>query len=86
MSETKFCTHTEPKEKLQSCILQFFILYIADGKTKGSGLNGTKHYQNSVSSEFPPESNFDLLLSLYHGSSLHAGDETAICTFLHVYF
>jgi hypothetical protein len=29
---------------------------------KGFGLNGSKHDQNSISSQFPPESNFDLLL------------------------
>jgi hypothetical protein len=28
----------------------------------GSGLNGNKHYQNSISSQFPSESNFDMLL------------------------
>jgi hypothetical protein len=27
------------------------------------GLNGSKHYPNSVSSSFSPESNFDLLMS-----------------------
>jgi hypothetical protein len=31
--------------------------------TKGSGLNSSKHYPNSISSQFPPESGFDLLLS-----------------------
>jgi hypothetical protein len=34
-----------------------------DQKTKDSGLNGSKHYTNSVASKFPPELNFDLLLS-----------------------
>jgi hypothetical protein len=37
--------------------------YIQIVKTKGSGLNGSKDYPNSDSSQFPPESNFDLLLS-----------------------
>jgi hypothetical protein len=35
----------------------------AGERTKGSGPNGSMHYQNSISSWFPPESNFDLLLS-----------------------
>jgi hypothetical protein len=35
----------------------------ADERTKGSAPNGSMHYQNSISSWFPPESNFDLLLS-----------------------
>jgi hypothetical protein len=41
----------------------FYVLRTADEKTKGSGLNGSKHYANSLSSSFPPESNFDLILS-----------------------
>jgi hypothetical protein len=32
----------------------------ADEKREGSGLNGSKHYQNSISSYFAPESYFDL--------------------------
>jgi hypothetical protein len=40
MSETKFHTHTEP----------FLCFWTADEKTKGSGLNGSKHYPSSVSS------------------------------------
>jgi hypothetical protein len=32
---------------------------MADEKTEGSGLNSTKLYQNSISSQFPPIYNFD---------------------------
>jgi hypothetical protein len=32
------------------CILIFTFLYIRRGKKEGSGLNGIKHYQNSISS------------------------------------
>jgi hypothetical protein len=35
----------------------------AGGRTNDSGPNGSMHYQISVSSWFPPESNFNLLLS-----------------------
>jgi hypothetical protein len=42
----------------------FFDVMRADEKTKYSGLNGSKHYPNSISSLFPPEWSFDLLLSL----------------------
>jgi hypothetical protein len=42
-----------------------FLCFSTTGeKTEGSGPNSSKHYQNSVSSQFPPESDFDLLLSL----------------------
>jgi hypothetical protein len=37
------------------------FMFLADEKTKVSGLNSSKHYPNSVS-EFLPESNFDLLM------------------------
>jgi hypothetical protein len=40
----------------------FLRFYITDKKTNGSRLNGSKHYQNSVSFYFPHESNFYLLL------------------------
>jgi hypothetical protein len=51
-------------------VLQFWFLRFsaADQKTEGSAPNGSKHYQNSVSSQFPTESNFDLLLSFPNGS------------------
>jgi hypothetical protein len=35
---------------------------LLDGKTKGSGLNVSKPDQNSIYSQFPPQSSFDLLL------------------------
>jgi hypothetical protein len=50
MSEIKFHTHTEPQAKLSSCIFKFLSFLTADGKTEGSGPNGSKHYQNSTSS------------------------------------
>jgi hypothetical protein len=34
---------------------------MADEKTKGSELNDSKHYLKSTSSQFLPESGFDLL-------------------------
>jgi hypothetical protein len=37
--------------------------WTADEKTRGYGPNGSKHYPNSISSQFPHESNFGLLLS-----------------------
>jgi hypothetical protein len=36
---------------------------MADEKTKSFRLNGSKHYSNSISSSFSPESGFDLLES-----------------------
>jgi hypothetical protein len=42
---------------------KIIVLYILIFKYFESRLNGSKHYRNSVSSEFPPESNFDVLLS-----------------------
>jgi hypothetical protein len=39
------------------------MFYTAEEKTKGSGLNSSKHSLNSISSLFPPESGFDLLQS-----------------------
>jgi hypothetical protein len=33
-----------------------FMFYTADEKTKSSGMNGSKHYPNSTSSELSPES------------------------------
>jgi hypothetical protein len=43
----------------------------AGERTKGSAPNGSMHYQNSVSSWFPPESNFDLLLSFPDSSNVN---------------
>jgi hypothetical protein len=40
-----------------------FTFFYSRREDKISGPNGSMHYQNSVSSWFPPESNFDLLLS-----------------------
>jgi hypothetical protein len=40
-----------------------FTFLTADEKIKGSELNGSKHYPNSIPSSFPSESNVDLLLS-----------------------
>jgi hypothetical protein len=45
MTETTFRTHTEP----QAILLSFST---ADEKTEGFGPNGSKRYQNSISSEF----------------------------------
>jgi hypothetical protein len=42
--------------------IQIFKSSAADEKTGGSGLNGSKHYHNSIS-YFSHESNFELLLS-----------------------
>jgi hypothetical protein len=39
-----------------------FFLYKADEKTEDSGLNGSKRYLNSISSQFYPDSDLDLLL------------------------
>jgi hypothetical protein len=92
MSETKFHTSTEPQSELRSCIVWFLCFSTADKKTECSRLNGSKHYQNSVSSEFLSELNFDLLQSfriiwtvthcqfLYLSFDLHSGDKTAIYT------
>jgi hypothetical protein len=41
-------------------VILIFTFSTVDEKTEGSGLSGSKHYQNSVSSTIPPESNFDL--------------------------
>jgi hypothetical protein len=35
-------------------------LRLHKGPTEGFGLNGSKHYQNSISFEFPHESDLDL--------------------------
>jgi hypothetical protein len=45
-------------------VLYILILTFFDSRQEDrrSALNGSKHYQNSISSEFTPESNFDLLL------------------------
>jgi hypothetical protein len=40
-----------------------FTFFDSSVRTKGSAPNGSMHYQNSISSWFHPESNFDLLLS-----------------------
>jgi hypothetical protein len=52
------------------CVRRFLYILIihlcfqrVDKKTEGSGLNFSKVCRNSVSSEFLPKSNFDLLLS-----------------------
>jgi hypothetical protein len=37
---------------------------------KGSGVNDSKHHPSSISSYFPLESNFDLLLSLISKNSV----------------
>jgi hypothetical protein len=63
MSETKFHTHIEPQAKLWSCIFYFLRCSTADERTEGSGMNGRKHYQNSIYTYLPPESNFYFLLS-----------------------
>jgi hypothetical protein len=42
-----------------------FLFLIADEKTKDSGLNGSKHYPNSVCSQFYPESNFVTVIPKY---------------------
>jgi hypothetical protein len=47
MSETKFHTNTEPQAKLALYILIYKFL-TADEKTEGSGLNGSKLYQNFI--------------------------------------
>jgi hypothetical protein len=85
-------------------VIQIFISYFLTGdkKTKGSVLNGSKHYPNSVSC-FRPKSKFDLLLSftniwtvphfqrlyllsLCHEFALHSGDSISTYSFLCVYF
>jgi hypothetical protein len=50
------------------------ILWTADEKTEGSGLNVSKPCQKSKSSQFSPESNFELLVSFPEGiwTQLHA--------------
>jgi hypothetical protein len=50
MSETKFHTQAEPQAKLSFFIFQFLSFLTVDEKTEGSGPNGSKHYQNSISS------------------------------------
>jgi hypothetical protein len=39
------------------------LIFVADKKTEGTGLNGSKLYHHSISSSFLAESNFNLLLS-----------------------
>jgi hypothetical protein len=43
-------------------ITDFYVILFGE-KMEGSGLTGSKNYQNSVSPKFPHESNFELLLS-----------------------
>jgi hypothetical protein len=45
----KFDIHTEPHEKLQFCIYRFYV-FNSRQRDKGSGLNDSKHYPDSVSS------------------------------------
>jgi hypothetical protein len=42
--------HAELQATLWSCIFWFLRFSTADEKTEGSGLNGSRHYQNSISS------------------------------------
>jgi hypothetical protein len=60
MSETKSTpiqNHRQNYSLEYSNLLSFLT---ADEKTEGSGPNGSKHYQNSISSQFPPESNLNV--------------------------
>jgi hypothetical protein len=37
--------------RVQGTVLYILIfMFLADGRTKGSGLNGSKHYRSSISS------------------------------------
>jgi hypothetical protein len=49
-SKTKFHTHTKPWAKLQYSIFWFLCFLTVNKKTVAFGLNGTKHYQNLISS------------------------------------
>jgi hypothetical protein len=52
-----------PVLKLPQSKFPYFLRFLTtDQKTEGSGQNGSKHYRDSISSQFPPESNFELLL------------------------
>jgi hypothetical protein len=61
ISETKFHTNTKLQAKL--LFLYILIFTVFRQQTRCSELNDSKHYLNSVSSEFSPESNFDFLVS-----------------------
>jgi hypothetical protein len=50
MSETKLHTHAEPQAKLYFSMFSYLGFYTKDEKTRGPGLNGSRHYPNSVSS------------------------------------
>jgi hypothetical protein len=50
MSETKFHTHTETRVKYNLVYSNFLRFSTADEKSEISGPNGSKHYQNSISS------------------------------------
>jgi hypothetical protein len=50
MTETKYHTYAEPQENDTFVYPNFYVFLTQDDKAKGSGLNGSKHYPNLISS------------------------------------
>jgi hypothetical protein len=63
ISETKYRTHAKNHRQNYRLVYSNFLVFHQQTRKEGSGSSGNKHCQNSVSSLFPPESNFDMLLS-----------------------
>jgi hypothetical protein len=64
----QLCSHSRTSQhftKPEGSIQCSQELSTADERTKCSGLNGSKHYQSSISLQFLPESGFDCPMYMY---------------------